>query len=109
MDFHPFDGIVDDPKSMSTLVFESSVIGLVAIILGTLIDKLFKIISEKAGKFKIFVSIAQIIFSTIVTVFIYLYGPKEFARHFQRTLPGMLFPALFYGVQSNIYAPWQQF
>ena len=109
MDFHPFNGLVNDPKSMSTLVFESMAIALLAIALGALIDKLFKVVNEKVKKYKILFSILQIMLGAIVTAIIYLYGPGELALHFQQTLPGMLFPALFYGVQSNIYGAWQQF
>lgn len=109
MDFHPFNGVVNNPTSMSTLVFESMVIALFAITLGAIIDKLFKTINEKVQKFKILLSIIQILVSTAVTAVIFLYGPSEFAMHFQTSLPGMLFPALFYGVQSNIYGAWQQF
>ena len=109
MNFHPFNGIVNDPKSMPTLTFESMVIALLAIVLGALIDKLFKTINTKVGKYKILFSILQILFSAVVTALIYLYGPHELALHFQNSLPGMLFPALFYGVQSNIYGAWQQF
>ena len=94
---------------MSTLVFESMVIALVAISLGAFIDKIFKTVNEKLKRFKILISIIQIVLSTAVTAMIYLYGPPEFAMHFQSSLPGMLFPALFYGVQSNIYGAWQQF
>ncbi len=109
MNFHPFNGIVNDPKSLSTLAFESMVIGLVAIFLGAVIDKIFKKISEKMNNFKIMISIIQILVSAVITAVIYLYGPPEFSHHFQTSLPGMLFPALFYGVQSNIYGAWQQF
>lgn len=109
MDFHPFNGLVNDPKSLSTLVFESMVIALLAIALGAGIDKLFKVVNAKVNKYKMLFSILQILLSTILTAFIYLYGPAELALHFQQTLPGMLFPALFYGVQSNIYGAWQQF
>lgn len=108
MNFRPFDGVVDDPKHVPTLVFESLVIALVAIALGALVDKVFKKISEKANRFKLLVSVFQVVISAFITALIYIYGPAEFTMHFQRSLPGMLFPALFYGVQSNIYAPWQQ-
>ncbi len=109
MDFHPFDGLVDDPKSLSTLVFESFVFGIVAIVLGIIIDKLFGKLNEKTNKklYKYLISLLQIIISAVVIALIYLYGPKEFAHHFQATIPGMTFPALYYGVQSNIYKVWQ--
>jgi len=109
MDFHPFNGLVNDPRSMSTLAFESLSIALLAIALGAAVDKLFKVVNARVKKYKMLFSVLQILLSTIITIMIYLYGPRELALHFQRTLPGMLFPALFYGVQSNIYAPWQQF
>jgi uncharacterized BrkB/YihY/UPF0761 family membrane protein len=108
MNFHPFNGVVNNPKSLSTLTAESMVIGLFAIFLGTVIDKIFKNISDKVNRFKILISIIQILVSAVITALIYLYGPSEFSMHFQTSLPGMLFPALFYGVQSNIYSAWQQ-
>lgn len=40
MNARPFNGLVDNPKNISILVFESLVIALVAISLGTIIDKI---------------------------------------------------------------------
>lgn len=108
MSFKPFNGIVNDPKSVPTFVFESMVIAFVAIFLGALIEKTSRFLNEKFKVSKYILSILQIVFSVLVTAFIYLYVPGELAMHFQATLPGMVFPALFYGVQSSIYTPWQQ-
>lgn len=104
-----FNGAVNDPKSIPILVFETMVIGLIAISLGAIIDKIFKVTNEKVKKFKMLFSILQFAVSAFVIALIYIYGPTEFSLHFQTSLPGMAFPALFYGVQSTLYAPWQGF
>ena len=103
--FHPFNGSVNDPKSMATLTFETMVFGTVAIILGSLINKAFDRIRGTRKHSKI-LSMAQILVSAIMIAVMYVYLPFEFVGHFQKTLPGMVFPGLFYGVQSNIYAGW---
>jgi len=107
MTFHPFDGIVDDPRSITTLTFETLVIGSVGIILGTIVDKQFTALSKNNPKYATLITFLQILFSGFLVAVLYMYSPPEFTAHFQRTLPGMAFPAMFYGVQSNIFNSWQ--
>lgn len=98
-----------DSKSVLTITIESLVFGLIGIILGSIIDKQFKILSNKQDKsIKILYSILQIILSGLIIGIIYIYISPFFTDHFQRTLSGLAFPSLFYGVQSNIYIPWQE-
>lgn len=107
MEFKPFDGIVDDPKSVPTLAFETLVMGSMGIILGTIIDKQFTALSKKNSKYATLITFLQILFSGFLLAVIYIYFPSEITAHFQTTLPGMAFPAMFYGVQSNIFNTWQ--
>ena len=107
MDFHPFDGKIDDPTSVSTLTFETLCLGLMGIALGTFIDKQFTALSKKYPKHPVLVTLFQIIFSGMLVAILYVYLPAEVTGHFQTTLPGMAFPAMYYGVQSNIFNTWQ--
>lgn len=107
MTFHPFDGIIDDPKSITTLTFETLVLGSMGIILGTIVDKQFAALSKKHAKYATLITFLQFLFLGFLIAVLYIYLPSEFTAHFQRTLPGMAFPAMFYGVQSNIFNSWQ--
>jgi ABC-type Fe3+ transport system permease subunit len=98
-----------DPQSVLTITIESFIFGLIGIIIGSIIDKQFKILSDKKNnKIKILLSMLQIILSGLIIGIMYVYISPSFTDHFQRTLAGIAFPALFYGVQSNIYIPWQE-
>jgi hypothetical protein len=99
-----------DPTSISLGIYESTIIALFAIVLGTLIDVIFKKINKKVDSkaLKVVVAMAQIVFLGLVTTLIYLYLPRWFTDHFQTTFPGLLFPAMFYGVQSNIFDSMEQ-
>jgi len=99
-----------DPKDVLTITVESFVFGLAGIILGSFIDNFFKGIAKKYRRhdLKLIISLLQIILSGFILGLIYVYMSPFFTDHFQRTLSGLAFPALFYGVQSNIYTYWQK-
>ena len=97
-----------DPASVLAITLESTVFGILGIILGTIIDKLFKKLSDEKKELKLLISILQIAFSGAVLGLIFVYLSPFFTDHFQRSLSGLAFPALFYGVQSNIYSQWQE-
>jgi ABC-type Fe3+ transport system permease subunit len=98
-----------DPQSVLTITIESFIFGLIGIIIGSTIDKQFKILSDKKNKkIKILLSMLQIILSGLIIGIMYVHISPFFTNHFQRTLSGIAFPALFYSVQSNIYIPWQE-
>jgi len=86
---------------MDSPVLSVSIIALVAIILGTVIDSFFKKLSKRANK--TLVALVQIVFLAFVTTMMYLYVPKWFTVHCCSTFSGMLGPAMFFGVQSNIF------
>jgi len=105
--FTPFVTKVHDTRSIPTFVVESVVFAVAGLVLGVAIDRMCIDLNTKYPNYKLSISIFQIVISAIVIAFGYLYLPKQYTSHFQRTLPGLAFPALFYGVQSNIYSTWQ--
>ena len=98
-----------DPKDILAITVESFVFGLAGLILGSLIDNLFKRIAKKYKRYdlKLIISLLQILISGFILALMYVYMSRFFTDHFQRTLSGLAFPAAFYGVQSNIYTYWQ--
>jgi len=108
--YQKFPNTPVDPATISLGVYESSIIAIFAIVLGTLIDVIFKKINKRVNSktLKVVVAFAQIVFLGLATSIIYLYLPRWFTNHFQATFPGLLFPAMFYGVQSNIFDSMEQ-
>jgi hypothetical protein len=98
-----FDGIVDDPTHLPTFVGESFIFAATGLILGVLVDKQFKKLKERFPKYKLLIAAIQIIFLVSVIAVFYKFAKHEFALHFQQTLPGMAFPAMYFGVQSNLF------
>jgi hypothetical protein len=105
--FTPFVTKVHDTKSVPTFVVESLVFGVAGLVLGSAVDRMCISLNDKYPNHKIPISIFQIIISAVIISVGYLYLPKQYTSHFQRTLPGLAFPAFYYGVQSNIYSTWQ--
>jgi hypothetical protein len=99
----PFDGIVDDPNSVPVIVTESLVFGISGLLAGVFIDKQFKKLSKKFPNLKLLTALVQFIVLSIVVAFTYIYIRGEYALHFQQTLAGMIFPAMYFGVQSNLF------
>jgi hypothetical protein len=42
-----------------------------------------------------------------VLTFLYLLGPTSVVLHFQRSIPGLIFPGMFFNVQSNVFDTFQ--
>jgi uncharacterized protein YacL len=106
----PFTATTDeDPKSLWAITIESLVFGLVGIIIGTIINNEFiKLSNDQSKGVRYLLSVLQILFSGFIIAVMYMYMSSYFTDHFQRTLSGLAFPALFYSVQSNIYTVWQE-
>ena len=104
----PFTTPADiDPAGVLTITLESIIFGIAGIFIGTLIDKLFIRLSKKNRHHRLLFSVLQIALSGLVLALMYVFISPFFTDHFQRTLSGLAFPALFYGVQSNLYSTWQ--
>lgn len=98
-----FDGVVDDPKHIPTFVTESFIFAVSGLLLGVLVDKQFKRLKEKFPKYRVIIAAIQILLLVTIIAIFYKFAKHEFALHFQQTLPGMAFPAMYFGVQSNLF------
>ena len=113
MDYLPFTTNLNkdsvDPKSIFVITIETIIFGVSGLVLGTIVNILFTILSKKYKNYAITVSILQIAFSGALLGFLYLYVSSYFTNHFQCTLSGIAFPALFHSIQNNIFLTWNQY
>jgi hypothetical protein len=107
MDFPFTSPVTKEPNNILSITIETIVFGVSGLLLGTIINKLFLILSKKYKNYTIPISILQIGFSGALIGVMYFYMSIYFTDHFQRTLSGIAFPALFYSVQSNIFLSWK--
>lgn len=98
-----FDGKIDDTRHIPSFLIESTVFAVSGLMLGAFIDKNFKKLSEKYPKYKLPIAAIQLLLLIVLVAVMYMFLRSEFALHFQRTLPGMAFPAMYFGVQANIF------
>jgi hypothetical protein len=108
----PFTESVDaEPNKFLTVVVESFIFGISGLIMGSIINKYFILFSKtflKKNKIlQMLTSLVQIAFSGFFLAVLYFYVSSYFVSHFQRTISGLAFPAIFYGVQSNIFSFWE--
>lgn len=98
-----FDGKIDDTRHIPSFLTESFIFAMSGLMLGAFIDKNFKRLSEKYPKHKNIIALIQLSLLIVIVAAMYMFLRSEFALHFQRTLPGMAFPAMYFGVQANIF------
>lgn len=98
-----FDGRVDNPKHIPSFVGESFIFAVTGLVLGGIVDTQFKNLKERFPTFEVLIAAVQILFLVWVIAVFHTYAKHEFSLHFQATLPGMAFPAMYFGVQSNIF------
>lgn len=109
MKFKPFNSKVDDSKNLATMIFETLVFGLTGLVLGTFIDRQFdKLRNDKDSLTKkLALIISQVFVLGLVIYTMYRAIPGEFVQHFQITLGGLAFPAMYFGVQSSLFSAAQ--
>lgn len=98
-----FDGKIDDPRHVPTFVAEATIFGVAGLLLGVIVDKQFKSLTKKYPKAKYLIGLAQFVTLALIISIMYIFVKHEFASHFQVTLTGMTFPAMYFGVQSNLF------
>jgi ABC-type lipoprotein release transport system permease subunit len=98
-----FDKVVDDSKNIPVFLTESVIFGISGLLLGVLVDKQFKKLTKKYTHLKLVIALAQFIVLAVFIAIMYRFVRNEFALHFQQTLAGMTFPAMYFGVQSNLF------
>lgn len=103
MVFQVFDRKIDEPKDMTVFMIESLVFGISGLILGAYIDVQFKKLTQKYPNKRNVIALAQLVLLVVLVAGMYKVAANQFALHFQQTLPGMAFPAMYFGVQSNLF------
>ena len=98
-----FDGKVQDPKTIPMFLGESMVFGISGIVLGAFVDTKFKQLSDKYPKQRNIIALIQIFVLVLIVALMYTFFKNDFVLHFQQTMPGMAFPAMYFGVQNNIF------
>ena len=98
-----FDGKIDDTRDVPAFLIESVIFAVSGLMLGAFIDKNFRKLGDKYPKYKTLIASVQLLLLIVLVAVMYMFLKHEFALHFQRTLPGMAFPAMYFGVQSNIF------
>lgn len=95
---------------------EAILISLVSIILGSILEIVFRKIDKKMRELlktkpidknilSILISCVQI-FVNIVILYLFYYHTTSFKDMLEKSNPGMIFPAILFGMQQNIYAPF---
>ena len=108
--FNAFDDTVDNPNNIVTFIVESLTFSVIGIIGGSLIDALFVKLSKKyrTKSYKLLLVLGQIFLSIIMMYILWkITKNTKFAEYWQNTIPGLAFPAFYFGIQSNIYSTIQ--
>jgi hypothetical protein len=77
------------------------------IMLAVLIDKQFAALSRRYPRSAVPLAYLQVFMCAAVLTFLYLLGPTSVILHFQRSIPGLIFPGMFFNVQSNVFDTFQ--
>lgn len=107
-----FDDIVNNPTIVKTFIIEGLVFSFTGIITGSILDGLFTRLSKKQTKkhYKLAIAVAQIIASILLMFAMWkMTNNTKFAEHWQSTIPGLTFPAFYFGIQTNIYGTIQSY
>jgi hypothetical protein len=107
MPVNPFDGRIDKTSDILTLSATSILLSGGGIMLAVLIDKQFAALTKRYPRSAVPLAYIQIFTCGIFLAFLYILGPVSVILHFQRSIPGLIFPGMFYNVQSNIFDTFQ--
>lgn len=107
MPVNPFDGRIDKTSDMLTISATSVLLSGGGIMLAVLIDKQFSALSKRFPRSAVLLAYLQVFVCAMMLVFLYLLGPASVILHFQRSIPGLIFPGMFFNVQSNVFDTFQ--
>lgn len=102
-----FKSTVDSKKDMMTFMIESILFASAGLLLGVLVDKQFDKLRQSFPGQKLLLIVLQLLFLVSLVALMYKFVPGGLVSHFQITLPGMAFPAMFFGVQSSLFTAAQ--
>jgi hypothetical protein len=98
---------VQTPVDFGTFASEGMVLALSGLLAGCIIDAFFVRLVAGVGDdalvFKLVALFAQLLVGLVVMYVVWRQQPS-FATRWYRTIPGLAFPAMYFGVQSNVYA-----
>jgi hypothetical protein len=107
MPVNPFDGRIDKTSDMLTISATSVILSGGGIMLAVLVDKQFAALSKRFPQSAVLLAYLQVFVCAAVLTFLYLLGPTSIVLHFQRSIPGLIFPGMFFNVQSNVFDTFQ--
>jgi hypothetical protein len=107
MPVNPFDGRIDKTSDMLTISATSVLLSGGGIMLAVLVDKQFAALSRRYPQSAVPLAYMQVFVCALMLVFLYLLGPTSIILHFRRTIPGLIFPGMFFNVQSNVFDTFQ--
>jgi hypothetical protein len=107
MPVNPFDGRIDKTSDMLTISATSVLLSGGGIMLAVLVDKQFAALSRRYPQSAVPLAYLQVFVCALMLVFLYLLGPTSIILHFRRTIPGLIFPGMFFNVQSNVFDTFQ--
>jgi hypothetical protein len=107
MPVNPFDGRIDKTSDILTISTTSVLLSGGGIMLAVLIDKQFAALSKRFPRSAVLLAYLQVFICALMLVFLYLLGPASVILHFQRSIPGLIFPGMFFNVQSNVFDTFQ--
>jgi hypothetical protein len=107
MPVNPFDGRIDKASDILTVSATSVLLSGGGIMLAVLIDKQFAALSKRFPQSSVLLAYVQVFMCAMTLAFMYLLGPASVILHFQRSIPGLIFPGMFFNVQSNVFETFQ--
>ena len=107
MPVNPFDGRIDKTSDMLSISGTAVLLSGGGIMLAVLIDKQFAALSKRYPQSAVPLAHLQVFMCAAVLAFLYLLGPTSVILHFQRSIPGLIFPGMFFNVQSNVFDTFQ--
>jgi hypothetical protein len=107
MPVNPFDGRIDKASDILTISAASVLLSGGGIMLAVLVDKQFAALSKRFPQSAVLLAYLQVFVCAAVLTFLYLLGPTSIVLHFQRSIPGLIFPGMFFNVQSNVFDTFQ--
>jgi hypothetical protein len=93
-------------KNALEYVWKTILFGGSGLILGDIINSTFTKICKQYPEKKFFFGCIQLACLGFVMNVIYHYISHDLAQEFQKTLPGLSFPAFYFATQKNILSIW---
>lgn len=87
-------------------LYQMIIFGFLGLVIGCIIDVVFIILQNRIKSKKWFINIIFFIFQMSTSIIILWLLRKYFilfSNQFQRTLPGLIFTASYFGIQSNLF------